>query len=456
MKTVREPARDVPVVRDVDVIVAGGGPTGIAAALAAARNGASTLLVEQQGYLGGNLVMWLPLFTFMDVQGNQIIKGIPQEFIDRLTARGGSSPHYPSILFNSYTIVDVEALKLVAQKMLLEAGVEILLHTFVAGLVVQDSHIDALVVESKSGRQALAGRVFIDCTGDGDVAAAAGAPWEKGDQAGRLQPPTLMFTLQGVDTEAIRDALVTRPDEYGSFALSAEQMASNQHFITTGMEHITALARERGEWDVPRWRVCFISTLQENEVAVNMTRVLDVDATDVDDLTRGELTARAQIEQVVNLLRKYVPGFAGAQLKVTAPVLGIRETRRILGDYVLTGEDVLQGRRFSDEVLLGGYHVDIHSPTDGTTTNLLPAGAYGIPYRCLLPRGVDNLLVGGRCISATHEGQAATRVMITCMATGEAAGLAAAMSVELDKGPRELDVQDLRSSLQAQGVCLDV
>ena len=148
MKTVREPARDVPVVRDVDVIVAGGGPTGIAAALAAARNGASTLLVEQQGYLGGNLVMWLPLFTFMDVQGNQIIKGIPQEFIDRLTARGGSSPHYPSILFNSYTIVDVEALKLVAQKMLLEAGVEILLHTFVAGLVVQDRHIDALVVES--------------------------------------------------------------------------------------------------------------------------------------------------------------------------------------------------------------------------------------------------------------------------------------------------------------------
>jgi len=456
VKTIHEAARDLPVAHEADVVVAGGGPTGIAAALSAARNGAKTLLIERYGFLGGNLVMWLPLFTFMDVHGNQIVRGIPQEIIDRLTTRGAASPHYRSIFFNGYTIVDVEALKLVAQEMLQEAGVGIMLHTFAAGVITDGSRIQALVIESKTGRQAIAGQVFVDCTGDGDVAAAVGAPWEKGDAEGRLQPPTLMFTMRGVDTEMVRDALVNQPDRYRIFSLSREQVANNKHFICVGMEQIPALARERGEWDVPRERVCFISTLREDEVAVNMTRVLDVDATDADDLTHGELEARKQIDQIVNLLRKYVPGFANAQLGISAPVLGIRETRRILGDYVLTGEDVLQGRRFPDEVVLGGYQVDIHSPTDGMTINLLPAGAYGIPYRCLLPQRVDNLLVGGRCISATHEGQAATRVMVTCMATGEAAGCAAAMSAAQGVVPRQLRAEALRGRLRDQGVCLDV
>jgi len=456
MKTFHEAARDLPVIREADVVVAGGGPTGICAAVSAARNGAKTVLIERHGFLGGNLVMWLPLFTYFDVHGNHIIKGIPQELVDRLAARGAASPHYPSTFFNSYTIADVEALKLVAQEMLLEAGVDILLHTFVAGAITTEGAIQALVLEDKSGRQAVTGKVYIDCTGDGDVAAAAGAPWEKGDADGHLQPPTLMFTMRGVDPEASRRAILGQPETYHTFSLSHEQVAENERYICTGMEDIVALARQRGEWDVPRRRVCFISTMRADEVAVNMTRVLDVDATDAGDLTRGELEARGQIDQVVNLLRKYVPGFADSQLATTAPMLGIRETRRILGDYVLTGEDVLQGRRFADEVLLGGYQVDIHSPVDGTTVNLLPEGAYGIPYRCLLPQRVANLLVGGRCISATHEGQAATRVMVTCMATGEAAGCAAAMAAAADRAPRQVDVGRLRDRLGEQGACLEV
>jgi hypothetical protein len=456
MKTIREPARDLPILREADVVVVGGGPTGICAAVSAARNGARTVLVERHGFLGGNLVMWLPLFTYYDVDGNRIIKGIPQEFAERMEALGGASPHYRSELFNGYTIADAEMVKLVAQQMVLEAGVEVLLHAFFAGVVMDGDRIAAVVVESKSGRQAIVGRAYVDCSGDGDLAAAAGAPWEKGDAHGRLQPPTLMVTVRGVDVEAARMAALDGSAEHHVFPLSEEQVASNERLILVGMEELTELARARGEWDVPRRRVCFISTLEDDVVAVNMTRVLGVDATDADDLTRGELEARAQTDQVVRLLRKYVPGFENAELDLTAPMLGVRETRRILGDYVLTGGDVLEGERFADEVLLGGYHVDIHSPVDGTTVNLVPEGAYGIPYRCLLPRGVGNLLVGGRCISATHEGQAATRVMVTCMAMGEAAGCAAAMAVAGSITPREVDTDALRDRLRAQGACLDV
>jgi hypothetical protein len=452
MKTVHEPAQDLPVSHEAEVVVLGGGPAGIGAAVSAARNGARTLLVEKQGFFGGNLTMWLPLLDYLDVHGNQVIRGIPQEIVDRLDKRGAVTRHYPCALHQSYTMYDPEALKVVAQEVILEAGVEVLLHTFTSGVLAWGEEIQAVLTASKSGRAAITGKVYVDCTGDGDIAAWAGAPFEKGDSEDLMQPPTLMFTLRNVDVRRARQALIEQPERFQLQGIPVEQVARSEHVIAVGMMNLTAEARARGDWNLPNDRIIWVSTTKDDEVSVNMTRVRGIDGTSVESLTIAELTARRQIDDVIALLRKYMPGFERCDLAASAHQIGIRETRRILGDYVLTGEDVLEGRRFPDEVMLAGYMVDIHHPHDNASTLIRPKGAYGIPYRCFLPQRVQNLLVAGRCISATHEAQAAIRVMPPCMAMGEAAGLAAALAVAGGLTPRQVNVGMLRERLRAQGV----
>ncbi len=281
VKVVAEPARDIPVVREADVVVAGGGPTGIVAALSAARNGAKTLLIEQGGFLGGNATMWLPLLCFLDVHGQQIIRGIPQEIVDRMAARGAATRHYPCVLHESYTIYDPEVFKIVAQEMLLEAGVDILLHTFVAAPIMEGEAIRALAIESKSGRQAVVGAVYVDCTGDGDVAARAGAPWEMGDREGGTMPPTLMFTLKQVDVRTARQALIQHAERFRLQEIPPEEIERNEHFIAVGMSEILEEARASGEWDLPNNRIIFVSTTKDDEVSINMTRVPGTDVTSV-------------------------------------------------------------------------------------------------------------------------------------------------------------------------------
>ena len=435
-RTIEEPRREIEVRDDVDIVVCGGGSAGMAAALAAARAGMKVILVERHGFLGGaataagvnGLGGW-----HYDVDGKPLIRGIPMEIMRRLAGNGGAIREWvnrlnkpeisreglPYIFYGigCYWIhTHPEHMKLAMDEMMQEANVGLLYHCLAVLPIMEGKDVRGVIVESKSGRQAILAKVVVDCTGDGDVAARAGATVEKGD----------------------------------------EQIGRNRHFLGIGMTDITALARKRGEWDIPRERISFISTMRDDEVAVNMTRVPDVDAVDSLSLSAAELTARAQINQVVSLLRKYVPGFERARLNASSPKIGIRETRRIIGDYVLTGEDVLEGRRFADEVLLAGYFVDIHHPDREGCTNIKPKGAYGIPYRCLVPLGVDNLLVAGRCLSAIHEGQAAARVMVTCMAMGEAAGCAAAMACQQNVTPRELNVGQLRERLIEQGAVLSI
>ena len=450
IRTVAEPARTLPVCAEVDVAVVGAGPAGIMAALAAAEDGLKVLLVEGRGFVGGNLTLGLPILGFLSQKGEPIIKGLPQRFIDRLRAGNAAGPHQPCPLHVSLTLVDPEAVKLVAVEMLREQGVGIMLHTVFSGTLMDGGRIGALVVEGKSGREAILAETVIDATGDGDVAFRSGVPCEKGNARGGLQPPTLMFSMEGVDAGRLRECLANEPEVYDVDFIPPDYFERNSRFIVVGLRKLLARARAGG-LAIPNERTILISGLRGDEFWVNMTRVRGIDATDTRSLTVGEIETRGQIDALCRYLVSCVPGFERARLGRVAPFLGIRETRRIVGQYVLTADDIRGCRRFDDAVAAAGYPIDLHSP-DGDDCELEWCGdCYEIPYRSLVPREVDNLLVAGRCISATHEAMASTRVMSTCMALGEAAGRAAQMCVREKVPPADVDTRRLREELLRHG-----
>ncbi|HEY4440408.1 MAG TPA: FAD-dependent oxidoreductase, partial [Candidatus Elarobacter sp.] len=305
------------------------------------------------------------------------------------------------------------------------------------------------------GERTIAAKRTIDATADAYVAASAGVPTQQGDARGRVQPASLMFRLSHVDVAALAEYVRRRPEQMRS-SLKAHERVPGALTAVAGLYELWEAARERGDVGVPRELVSFFATPYEDEVTVNMTRVVGVDPLDPDDLTRAEVEARAQVTELLAFFRRDVPGFANARIAATATQIGIRESRRIVGEYTLTADDVLQARAFDDAVARSAYPIDIHNPAgSGTTTHrLAPGTAYEIPYRCLVPRGVDDLLVAGRCISTTHEALASTRLTPTVMTLGQAAGTAAALSVAAGVTPRALDPALLRARLIADGVDL--
>ena len=437
LETIHEKERDVPIIEKVEVLVVGGGPAGICAAVAAARNGAKTLLIEHFGFLGGMAATGLPLHAFKLSNGSQIIKGIGQEIVDRLEKIGGTPGHKPGSIVSpsmrtSTAPVDPEAFKRIAVEILEDSSVELLLYTLAVDCIVENSKVKGVIIESKSGRQAIVSDIVVDCSGDGDIAARCGAPFKKGrDKDGLTQPPSLMFVLANVDTE--ESDKIPRSE--------VRQLAKKAH--------------ELGELP-PSVDQLWFFTIQNGIVSVNGTRVNRVDGTEVKDLTRAELESRKQIPQVIDFLKKYIPGFKSAILVGTGPIIGIRETRRIQGDYILNADDIFEARQFEDQIAKSGYEFDIHNPEGaGVTIRYVKnEGAYGIPFRCLLPKKIENLLVAGRCISTTYEAHSSIRVMGPCMAMGQAAGTAAALAVNKKITPRQLDVQELRRTLLEQGVIL--
>lgn len=454
-------SREIPVAHVCDVLVVGGGPAGIAASIAAARNGARTLLVEQYGALGGMGTVGLvgPFMTSFSADGkHQVIAGIFDELVRRMVALGGAlhpsqvqpgSSHSGFIVrhHGNVTPFDPETLKYVAAEMVLEAGVELLLHTFAFDVLTEKAArgvaVAGVVTASKSGARALRAKVVIDCTGDADVATLAGAPTDSGrPKDGKMQPMTLFFRVANVDGEQVRRYVRQHPKEKSPF------------------ESIVAQGRAAGEWpDIPRERVGIYESSTPGEWRVNTSRLLDLDGTKAEDLTRGEVEGRRQVHALMSFLRRRVPGFAEARLVDTAAQVGVRETRRIVGDYVLTVEDICAGRRFPDTIALCAYGVDVHNPEgpgQGRREDYETANVYEIPYRCLLPRGVEQLLVAGRCVSATHEAAGAIRVMPPCYATGQAAGTAAALAVRAGQPPRNVDVGELRRLLAEQRQILEV
>lgn len=452
-KTIQEPARELPVRNEYDVLVVGGGPAGLIAALSAAEDGARVGLIENRSHVGGNMTIGLPVLGFLGQKGNQIIKGVPQRFIDRLTAIGAASEHRPCPLHMSITLVEPEAVKNVGLEMLTEAGVDVLLYAFCVGVIKDGDALRGVIIESKSGRQVILAKVIIDCTGDADVSYRAGVPCEQGNEQGGVQPPTLMFCLAGVDTDKLRNSIAEEPRTYLTDFIPAEYFGQNHQFIVVGLRSLIQKAEADG-LKLPTERTIVITGLRKGEVWVNMTRVNGVDGTDPASLTHGEIEGRHQIHDIQKYLVEYVPGFEKAYFTKMAPFIGIRETRRIVGQYVMTGDDILGCRHFDDSIAVASYPLDLHHPVGGGCTLTWCGDCYDIPYRSLVPQKIENLLVAGRCISTTHEAMSAIRVMAPCMAMGEAAGRAAAQAVKSGVKPANIDVARLQERLIESGAYL--
>lgn len=451
--TISEPGREIPVRKETDVLVIGGGPSGLIAALAAVEDGLNVTLVESRSFVGGNMTIGLPILGFLGQKGNQIIKGLPQKFIDRLKAVNASSEHRPCPLHMSLTLVEPEAVKTVALQMLVENNVDVLFYAFCAGVVMDGDELKGVIIESKAGREAILAKTIIDCSGDADVAYRAGVPCEYGNDQGGVQPPTLMFCLGGVDTEKLRTSVAQEPRTYLTDFIPAEYFGQNNQFVLVGMRNLVKKAQDAG-LTLTTERTILITGLRKGEVWVNMTRVNGVNGTDPGSLTYGEIEGRKQINDIQKYLIDYVPGFENAYFLKTAPFLGIRETRRINGLYTMTREDIMSCRHFEDAIAVASYPLDIHHPQGGGCTLEWCGDCYDIPYRSLIPQNVKNLIVAGRCISTTHEAMSAIRVMAPCMAMGEAAGRAAKLAVREGVQPRDIDVKKLQKELLEKGAYL--
>ena len=441
---------------EFDVMVVGGGNAGSAAAIAAARRGARTLLVERYGFLGGTATASMvgPWMTFHSAD-KRIVGGIAQEIVERLQRRGASPGHLrdSSDYVATITPFDPEIHKALLFEMMREAGVHLLLHAYFLRAVMNGDEVQGAVFATVGGEREYHAKATIDATADAFVAASAGVATQQGDEKGRVQPASLMFRLSHVDLSKTAAYLRSRPDQMRS-SLKAHERTAASLTAVAGLYDLWHDAQKKGEVNVPRELVSFFVSPYPDEVTVNMTRVTEIDPLNPDDLTRAEVEARAQVMELFDFFRKHVPGFERARLSATGTQIGIRESRRIVGAYTLTRDDVLNARPFHDAVARSAYPIDIHNPSgSGTTTQrLAPGQSYYIPYRCLVPMGVERLLVAGRCISTTHEALASTRLTPTVMTLGQAAGTAAALAVKQGVRLRNVDPLELRKELSDDGV----
>jgi len=455
-----------------DVIVVGGGVAGTTAAISAARNGASTLLIEKDACLGGTLTTCLvgPMMTFHSAT-EQVIRGLPQEIVDRLIELGASPGHVldTSGYVATVTPFDAETLKLVAERMVREAGAEILYHTLltaatVAGPSSRGGAGRTLTATHRGTITELQAKVVIDATGDADVAARAGAPSDLGrPEDGLVQPVSLMFRVTGWDKESFTTYAIAHPDVLRLSRHGAEPYKTQPLIAVAGFSDVLREEMAAGHLgDLQREHVLFFNTHRPDEVTVNMSRVTAVNPLDAHSLTEAEVRAREQVFAIMDFLRRRIPGFRHARIAAVGSRVGVRESRRIIGDVVLTGDDIRRGRSWPDVIARSAYPIDIHAPTGRKDEALDEYGddfvsqgtTYQIPYRALLPRDTEHLLVAGRCISTTAEAHGATRVSPTCMATGQAAGTAAALAVHAGVTPRRIDIKDLQHTLRHQGADL--
>ena len=426
-------AKSINILNRYDVIVAGSGPSGVCAAVSAARLGARTAVVERYGVLGGNLTAG----AVGPIMGS-VAKGTLRDELTGLLGVG-----HNDIQGRKGHVHDMDHSKRAIAEFLARAGVDVYLQTPVVDSIVENNAVKGVVVSLKNGLAALMGKTVVDATGDGDVAALSGARYEIGRESdGLLQPVTLMYVLDHVD----ESHALTCIGEEDNVMLGEERFLD----FTT---------RCSGDGTLPpnTSSVRLYQTVNPGERLVNTTQLNYVNPLNPEEVIKAELELRRQIDRVTDFLRKHVPGYENCRIRSTASTLGVRETRRVMGQYILHEDDLRVGRRFEDVVVHNAnFVIDIHSPTGGGQANGLAevVRAYDIPYRCLIPESLDNLVLTGRCISGTHQAHASYRIMTVCMALGEAAGIAAALAAKNEVRPRELDAGKIQEVLLERGAVL--
>jgi hypothetical protein len=440
-QTVLEPARTTELFGEFDIVVLGGGPAGIAAAAAGGAIGRKTLLIERYGFLGGmgtaaGVTNFCGLHANVHGEIRQVVHGVADDLLGRIDRLGGLNE--PHLIFGKTKAqaYDTAAYKLAADDLLLSRSVDILFHAFAADVVMDGTRIDAVLLETKSGRRAVRGGMFIDCSGDGDLAAFAGAPFEIGANDGGMLYPTMMFRLNAVDPKLAGEAWKTIP------RLMEEAEKRGVRFPRKG-------AIVRPQKHPTEWRVNVTQLKSANGRAL--------DGTDARELSRGEIEGRRQAFAFFDFLKVNVPGFSDSYIVDIPPQLGIRETRRITGRYSLSRDDVLSCASFADTIGVNGWPIEAH--VDGDVVWEWPdmpasRGYNHLPYRMLLPQRIDNLLVAGRCASMTHEGQSAARVSGACFAMGEAAATAGHIALSTGLSPADISVVALQEQLEGNGVFL--
>jgi hypothetical protein len=447
---IKEAAREIPIALNADVIVAGGGVAGISAALSAARSGVDTILVERYGFLGGTVTA-CPM-KWIGGYNPKVHGGIMREVIERLRREDGITREFHNPIIGGLMIeVALDVFKEVSISMLEKAGARLLFHSWIADSIVEDCKICGVIIESKSGRQAITSKIVIDATGDADVAARAGASCEIGrPQDGRTQAMTLCGpTMDNVDTASLITFIHSYNKEHPEDI--KEFIDNGSVFAASGFTQFIKRAKDESGLSIGYDTIWINGKRGDPKVELSGSTVAGADGTNVLDLTRAEVISAKQLADMVAIAKKYIPGFKNSiRMDRGSAAIGVRETRRVMGRYILTEEDIVNGRKFDDAIAQNSTPMDVHSPEGSQSWT--QAHPYDIPYRCLVSKNVDNLLVAGRCISTTSRALASTRFIPCCMATGEAAGVAAAISVEKGVPPSSLNGAEIRKILIKAGV----
>lgn len=437
-----------------DVLVVGGGVTGVAAATAAARGGAKTILLENKPFVGGNATTGLCLHNYISRTGEQAVFGIAQELVDILIERGGAVGHVPYGGFvHSVTPVDGDLFRIVATEMLAEAGVVVLYGVNAVGVEQSsDDKITAVQVAMKDRVRPISAKTVIDASGDADVAVAAGAEFRKGQaRTGKMQPVSMLLRCFGTDNQKIFNSIGDGNAGWGKRADTPDPIPV---YFRGSFSKWNDMVLEQKIFR-NKDHMIFFNTVWPNQINVNTTAVFGIDGTDPLAMSRATVELTRQAARIGEFLKNNVPGFEGTYY-VPAAFAGVRETRNIIGEYEIIEEDIRAGRKFEDGIGMGCFPVDIHDPDTGQASfyEIGGDGTFDIPLRSMIPVGLSNVLVAGRCLSADHFAHGTTRNMVACLTSGEGAGVAAAMAVDKGVAIPELDIQALRAELRNRGVLL--